>query len=114
MLPSPTSKNPECPFLVELATVPLRPSIDTSVVCRKVNAPSVLPKSERNRHRIDVVLVPPGALVTLTVELAVMDAAQRHRELIRYPAAECARLRKSNMVSLARLPATQGCTVDEL
>ena len=48
------------------------------------------------------------ALVTLAVKLAMMDAAQRHRELIRYPAAECARLREPKMVSLAGLPATQG------
>jgi hypothetical protein len=51
-----------------------------------------LPKSERNRYWIDVGFVPPRALVTLAVKLAMMDAAQRHRELIRYPAAECARL----------------------
>ena len=72
------------------------------------NTPRVLPKSERNRHGIDVGFVPPCALVTLAVKLAMMDAAQRHRELIRYPAAECARLREPKMVSLAGLPATHG------
>jgi hypothetical protein len=42
----------------------------------------LLPKPKRNRHGIDVGFVPPGALVTLPVKLAVMDAAQRHCELI--------------------------------
>jgi hypothetical protein len=74
--------------------------------CRWGNTPRVLPKSERNRHRIDFGLVPPGAFVTLAVKLAMVDAAQRHRELIRYPAAECARLREAKMVSLAGLPPT--------
>ena len=72
----------------------------------------MLPKSERNRHGIDVGLVPPGAFVTLAVKLAMVDAAQRHRELIRYPAAECARLREPKMVSLAGLPPTHGARLD--
>jgi hypothetical protein len=68
--------------------------------------PRLLPKSERNRHWIDVGFVPPCALVTLAVKLAMMDAAQRHCELIRYPAAECARLREPKMVGFAGLPTT--------
>ena len=74
--------------------------------------PRLLPKSERNRHGIDVGSVPPCALVTLAVKLAMMDAAQRHRELIRYPAAECAWLREPKMVSLAGLPPTHGARLD--
>jgi len=66
----------------------------------------VLPKSERDRHGIDIGFIPPGALVTLAVELAMMDAAQRYRELIRYPTAEGARLRVPKMMSLAGLPTT--------
>ena len=80
--------------------------------CGWDNTPRVLPKSERNRHGIDVGFVPPCALVTLAVKLAMMDAAQRHRELIRYPAAECARLREPKMVSLAGLPATHGARLN--
>jgi hypothetical protein len=38
------------------------------------------------------------------MKLAMMNAAQWHRELIRYPAAECARLREPKMVSLAGPP----------
>ena len=72
------------------------------------NTPGLLPIFERNRHGIDVGCLPPATLVTLPVKLAMMDAAQRHRELVRHPAPECARLRKPKMVSLARLTATQG------
>jgi hypothetical protein len=56
--------------------------------CRWGETPRVLPKSARNRHGVYVGLVPPSAFVTLAVKLAMVDAAQRHRELIRYPAAE--------------------------
>jgi hypothetical protein len=73
----------------------------------------VLPKSERNRHRVYVGPVPPSALVTLPVKLAMVDAAQRHCELIRYPAAERARLREAKMVSLAGLPPTHGARLND-
>jgi hypothetical protein len=46
------------------------------------------------------------------VKLAMMDAAQWHRELIRYPAVERARLRQPKMVCLAGLPATHGARLD--
>jgi hypothetical protein len=51
------------------------------------------------------------ALVTLAVKLAMMDPAQRHRELIRYPAAERARLGVTKMVGFAGLPATYGASL---
>ena len=76
--------------------------------CGRDNTPRVPPKSKRNRHGIDVGLVPPCALVTLAVKLAMMDPAQRHRELIRYPAADSAWLREPNVMSLAGLAATHG------
>ena len=72
----------------------------------------MLPKPERNRHGVYVGLVPPGALVTLPVKLAMVDAAQRHCELIRHPTAERARLREAKMVSLARLPPTHGARLN--
>ena len=89
----------------------LRQSLDLEALiasCSWEHTPGLLPKSKRNRHWIDVGFVPPRALVTLTVKLAMMDAAQRHRKLIRYPAAECARLREPKMVGFAGLPATHG------
>jgi hypothetical protein len=66
----------------------------------------VLPKSERNRHWIDIGFVPPRALVALTVELAMMDAAQRHRELIRHFVPKRSRLCEPKVMDLAGLPAT--------
>jgi hypothetical protein len=39
------------------------------------NTSRLLPKSERNRHWIDIGFVPPRALVTLPVKLAMMDPA---------------------------------------
>ena len=74
--------------------------------------PGVLPEPERNRQRIDVERGPPRPLVTLPVKLAMVDAAQRHRELIRYPAAECARLREPKVVSLAGLPPAYGARLN--
>jgi hypothetical protein len=76
------------------------------------DTPRVLPKSERNRHGVYVGLAPPGAFVTLAVKLAMVDAAQRHRELIRYAAAECARLCEAKMVSLAGLPPAHGARLN--
>ena len=46
------------------------------------------------------------------MKLAVMDAAQRHREFVRYLAAECARLREPKMVGLAGLPAAHGARLN--
>jgi hypothetical protein len=43
--------------------------------CGWDNTPRVLPKSERNRHGIDVGFEPPRAFVTLAVKLAMMDTA---------------------------------------
>ena len=39
------------------------------------NTSRLLPKSERNRHWIDIGFVPPRALVTLPVKFAMMDPA---------------------------------------
>src|SRR3984893_17716697 len=79
-----------------------------AAICGWKETARVLPKSERNRHGIDVELVPPSCLVTLAVDFAVMCAAKWTCELVAHLAAECAGLRKPKMVSLARLPATQG------
>ena len=69
------------------------------------NTPGKLPKLERNGHRINVELGPPCTFVALSVKLTMMDPAQRDRELVRNPPAECPRLGIANVVSLAGLPA---------
>ena len=76
-----------CPAWVLDRQISLWISMLLVAACRWENTPRVLPKSERNRHGIYVGFAPPCALVTLAVKLAMMDAAQRHCELIRYPAA---------------------------
>ena len=121
MLPSAPSKCPEAKFPLESSRIPAS-LLDRYVSrwilwlviasCSWEHTSRLLPKSERNRHGIDVGFVPPQALVTLTVKLAMMDAAQRHRELIRYPAAERARLCEPKMVGLAGLPATHGARLN--
>jgi hypothetical protein len=75
---------------------------------RGKNSPRVLPKSECYRHGIDADLGPPCGFAAHAVKLAMMNAAQRHCELIRYLEAECARLCEPQMVGIAGLPATHG------
>jgi hypothetical protein len=69
------------------------------------NTTRVLPEVERDRHRIDVDAIPPCGFVAFTMKLAVVDSAQRNRELIRYLAAQCTLLRKSDVMRVRRLPA---------
>jgi hypothetical protein len=116
VLPSATSKGPDGTFPFKSAPALLCFLTDTSVwilrllaaICGWKETARVLPKSERNRHGIDVELVPPCSLVTLAVNFAMVCAAEWNGELVAHFAAECARLRKPEMVSLANLPATQG------
>ena len=76
------------------------PGCFTSALHRD-QSPRLLPKAERNRKRIDVDLIPPKAFFSNPVKFPVVKTTQRHGELIRYPATECARLREPWMVSLA-------------
>ena len=62
----------------------------------------MLPESQSNRKRIDVVFLPPGKLVAHAVKFAMMKPTQRNGELIRNTASHGARLRKPKMVGLAR------------
>src|SRR5262245_22073982 len=71
--------------------------------CLRSHASGLLPKAKRDRNRIDIELIPPRPFVASSVELAMMNAAQRHCELIRYPTPESARLRKPDVMGLARL-----------
>ena len=71
------------------------------VTCRWANTARVLPKSQRNGHGIDVEPVPPSALVSFAINFAVVDAAQRNGELIRYLTAQRARLREPETVRFA-------------
>ena len=54
--------------------------------------PRVLPEPERNWKRINVDLAPPCGLIPLAMNLAVVDATQRDRELVTDPAPQRTRL----------------------
>ena len=65
------------------------------------NATRLRPKLARDRGRVDAGRVPPRLLIAGAMNGAVVDAAERHRELIAHLAAECARLRKAEVVGIA-------------
>jgi hypothetical protein len=47
------------------------------------NTARVLPEFERDRHWIDIDTIPPCGFIASAMKLAVVDAAEGHRELIR-------------------------------
>jgi hypothetical protein len=53
---------------------------------------AVLPKLERDWKWIDVEPAPPCSLITREMKFAVMDAADRDRELVAHSTSECTRL----------------------
>ena len=63
---------------------------------------SLLPELQGERHRVDLVRMPPSSFVALSVELAMVDTTERNRELIADLAAEGAGLSKAEMVRIAR------------
>src|ERR1019366_10544298 len=68
--------------------------------CHRAVWPRVLPEPARNRQRIDLGLLPPRGLVTMTVQLAMMDTAHRDSELVADFAPERAWLGKAQMVGV--------------
>jgi hypothetical protein len=54
---------------------------------------------------IRVDLCPPCCFVAISMNFAVMPAAQGDRELITHPSSECSALRKSEVVRIGRTPA---------
>jgi hypothetical protein len=62
----------------------------------------VLPEPERDWKRIDVELPPPCGLVTGAMKLAVMDPADRDRELVTHSVSQRTRLRKREVVRIGR------------
>jgi hypothetical protein len=60
------------------------------------------PEPPRNRQWINLGRLPPRGLVTMPVQLAMMDAANRDSELVTDFAAERAWLGKAQMVRIRR------------
>ena len=63
----------------------------------------LLPKTLGRFERVDLEIGPPGFFIKCLVQLPVMAAAERHGELIADFEAKRARLRKSQMMRVARL-----------
>jgi hypothetical protein len=55
---------------------------------------------------IDALRLPPGDLIAGAMQVTVMDAAERHRELIAHFAAQRARLHEAQMMGIAGLAPT--------
>ena len=66
----------------------------------------------RDLERLDVELLPPGGLVAGLMQLAVMTSAEGHGELIAYLEANGSRLRKAQVMRVARLAATDKAGLD--
>ena len=64
--------------------------------------PRVLPEPECDWKRINMDLVPPRGLVTVTMKLAVVDPTNRDGELIADSVSEGARLHKREMMRIRR------------
>ena len=76
----------------------------------------LFPKTLGSFERVDLEILPPGFFIGGLVQLPVMTAAERYRELIADFQANAAWLRKSQMMRVARLSSADktrlGC--DEL
>jgi hypothetical protein len=66
------------------------------------------PKIAGMGERIDGGFAPPRRLVTVAVQLAMVAAAERDRELVTDLAAQRPALGKAQLMSIARLTATDG------
>ena len=63
----------------------------------------LLPKALGRFERVDLVIGPPGFFIGGLVQLPVMAAAERYGELVADFEAQGARLRKPEMMRVARL-----------
>src|SRR5947208_2568854 len=77
---------------------------------------ALTPEFERSRQRFDAGRCPPCGLVTVPMDLAVMHPTDRHGELIADFLAQCAGLRKAQMMWVARCTSAHetGLVRDEL
>ena len=66
---------------------------------------ALVPEGSGSRQWVEAFVQPPGALVAVIVELAVMQIAQRNRKLITDLAAKRMGLSKGQMMRMARLTA---------
>ena len=65
----------------------------------------LLPELLGDWQGIDFQILPPGYFIAGLMQLAMMTAAERHRELVADFEAECSWLRKPQVMRIGRLPA---------
>jgi hypothetical protein len=75
--------------------------------------PTLLPKPERDWNRIDVQPPPPSKLVPGTMELAVVQAADRDDEFVAHAPSKCARLCECEVMGVGRKTATHQARLPE-
>ncbi len=84
--------------------------------CMPCSRSCLLPQGLRHAERIEARLRPPPRFVTNAMEFAMMNAAERHRELVADLAPERARLSKAQMMRVTGRPSANhaGLPRDEL
>ena len=70
------------------------------------NAAPPLPQPARDRQRIELDALPPGRLITMSMQLPVMGSTQRNSKLIADLSTQGAGLSKAQMVGVGRRPTT--------
>ena len=73
--------------------------------CRRRFWPRLFPQPLGDLQCVDLQILPPGNLIAGLMQLPVMAAAERDGELVADFEAECARLRKPQVMRIGRLPA---------
>jgi hypothetical protein len=66
---------------------------------------SLYPKVLRDRKRIDPQVLPPSQFISRLMQLPMMPTAKRYGEFIADFETDCLRLRKSQVMGIAGLPA---------
>jgi hypothetical protein len=64
----------------------------------------LLPKPESSWERIDLELVPPSDLVTMSMKRAMMNTANRNCKLVAHSASKCTGLGKGEVVRIRWRP----------
>ena len=80
-------------------------SVTSSTKAVSLERVRLAPQRICSPERFNAGLCPPGCFVAISMNFAVMPAAQRDRELITHPPSKCSGLRKSEVVRVGRTPA---------
>ena len=83
-------------------------SSEAAAACRQraADAARLLPKPQRDRHRVNAELGPPWGFIATAMNFAMVDTAQWNGKLVAHLPADGAWLGKADVVRLAGLPST--------